>query len=351
MVHFWYPATHAAQYQTADYIPGYSLIEAAIGKERLEGEAGRAFEGLSSATTHVAADAELSSESPTYPVLLLAHGLRFSSLGYAMLCEELASYGYVVVGVDQPATAMAVLFPDESVTRFDEAAWTHHKTRKETVAFEQKQVNRSGQDFVFILDQLERMQSGAISSRFRGHLDLDHVGIIGHSFGGRVAARACQLDNRLKAGAILDSFGRTMTVERRPDGSTMEQPIMIQYATRVPSDRLSQLLGRLQNAGKDLEEELRPVRKTFCESVKGPSYEVVLKMPDIVHESFSDVPLLERHLTPEARKNREGAMQVIRDYTRAFFDFYLLARPAPLLDPATATPDGVELIQHTFQGK
>ncbi len=230
MVHLWYPAASTQEQETADYIPGFELIETAIGKEHLRDEAGPAYAGLSSAKTHVVADAQLSSESPTYPVLLLAHGLRFSSLGYSMLCEELASHGYVVVGVDQPATAMAVLFPEKRVARFDEARWTEHKTREETLAFEQQQVNRCAQEFGFVLDQLQRLQSGMIPSQFQGRLDLDRVGIIGHSFGGRVAARACQLDSRLNAGAILDSFGRTMTVERKPDGSTMEQPIMLQYA-------------------------------------------------------------------------------------------------------------------------
>ena len=333
MVHLWYPARQVPGQTTAPYIPGFAAIAATLGEDHLRAESGPAYDGLASARTHVVADAELSSDSRSYPVLLLAHGLRFSSLGYSMLAEELASHGYIVVGTDHPSTALAVLFPDQRVTRFDEAAWTRHVTREETLAFEQDQANRCAEDLVFVLDQLERLQSGALPSQFQRRLDLERVGTLGHSFGGRVVARACQLDERLKAGVILDGFGRTMFLERRPDGSTVAQPMMIQYAVRVPNDRLSQFLGRLQNGGKDLEEELRPVRKEFCESVRGPSYEVVLKMPGVSHESFSDVPLLESDLSAEARPDRQRTMQTIRDYTRAFFDRHVLGRPAPRSNP------------------
>jgi dienelactone hydrolase len=349
MAHVWYPATPQPSAPTAEYIPDFRVIEAAVGAENLKKEAGASYEALSSAKTHAVADAELSPHSNKYPVLLLFHGLRFNALGYSMLAEDLASHGYVVVGVDFPAIAYAVRFPDQRVTRFSEATWTQSRSPEETQTFERQVVDRCGQDAVFAIDQLERLESGELPGPFQGRLDLARLGVVGHSFGGRNAARACQLDKRLKAGALLDSLGRTMTVEKRPDGSTMDQPMMVQYVRRVPRQGISRIFALLQTPGKDLEAELRRARQEFCQSVKAVSYEVALDTPGIAHESFSDILLLETGQSDETRKNRTRAMQLIRDYTRAFFDRHVRDLPAPLLDRAPADPNEVELIRHTFR--
>ncbi len=114
----------------APYIPGFAGIQAALGEANLKEAAGEAYAALSSARMHVIADAPVAAASARYPVLLLSHGLRYSSLGYSMLAEDLASHGYVVVGVDHPATALVVLFPDQRTTRFSEAIWSQPDPRR-----------------------------------------------------------------------------------------------------------------------------------------------------------------------------------------------------------------------------
>ena len=349
MAYVWYPAIPQPSAPRAAYIPDFREIEAAVGAENLKKEAGGSYAALSSAQTHAVAGAELSPHSSKYPVLLLFHGLRFNALGYSMLAEDLASHGYVVVGVDLPAIAYAVRFPDQRVTRFSEAIWTQPRSPEETETFERQVVEGCGKDAVFAIDQLEQLESGELPGPFQGRLDLARLGIVGHSFGGRNAARACQLDKRLKAGALLDSFGRTMTVEKRPDGSTLDQPMMVQYVRRVPRQGISRIFALLQTPGKDLEAELRRARQEFCQSVKAVSYEVTLDTPGIAHESFSDILLLEAGQSDETRRNRARAMQLTRDYTRAFFDRHVRDIPAPLLDRAPADPSEVELIRRTFR--
>jgi pimeloyl-ACP methyl ester carboxylesterase len=350
MAHVWYPA-QVDNRAPEPYIPGFATLQAALGEANLRDAAGNSYDALSSARTHVIADAPIDANSAKYPVLLLSHGLRYSSLGYSMLAEDLASHGYIVVGVDHPATALAVVFPDRRATRFSEELWTQRRTPDESRAFESRNVERCAADLVFVLNQLGRLESGAIASRFRRRLDLAHVGVLGHSFGGRVAARTCQLDKRLKAGLIIDGFGRTMTVDKNPDGSTIDQPMMVQYARRVPRSGIPRLLAQLQTPGKDLEEELRRVRKEFCESVRGGSYEVTLSTPGIAHESFSDILLLQRGQTEDAVKNHRKAMEITRGYTRAFFDRHVRDLPALLLDKNLDDSKDVELTRHTFRGQ
>lgn len=350
MAHVWYPAEPATG-APAPYIPGFSTIEAALGKSTLQSEVGPYYEALAGARTHVVADAEVSSHAEKYPVVLVTHGLRFNSLGYSALGEDLASHGYVVVGVDHPATAFAVLFPDNRVVPFPESDWSQPRNPAETVAHENQIVNACGADLVLVLNQLEKLESGAIPSRLQGRLDLARVGVFGHSFGGRVAARACQLDKRLQAGIVSDGFGRTMTVEKKPDGSTIDQPMLVQYARRVPRSGIERELALRQTPGEDLEAILGQVRQKFCESVKGGSYEITLSTPGIVHESFSDLPLLESGQSAETMNHRQRTMTIVRIYTRAFLDRYLRDRPSLELDDPPDNSSEVELTQHTFHGR
>jgi hypothetical protein len=142
-----------------------------------------------------------------------------------------------------------------------------------------------------------------------------------------------------------------MTVDKNADGSTVEQPMMVQYARRVPSSGIPRLLALLQTPGRDLEQELREVRKEFCQNVKGASYEVTISTPGIVHESFSDMPFLESGQDEKTRKDRQRAIVITRMYTRAFFDRHLRGLPAPLLDTHPDNPTEVELTHHTFRGQ
>jgi predicted dienelactone hydrolase len=60
---------------------------------------------LSSVRGHSARDVPISSAEPHYPVVILRSGGSGSSLNYSSLAEDLASHGYIVVGLDIAATA------------------------------------------------------------------------------------------------------------------------------------------------------------------------------------------------------------------------------------------------------
>jgi len=348
MVHLWYPAKPSTTKPTAPYIPSFTSLQDAVGAEHLRDAAGPAYEALSTARTHAIADAQLDSDAIKFPIVLLTHGLRFNALGYTMLGEDLASHGYVVVGVDHPATAFAVLYPDKRMTQFDETSWNEPRTAEEKAAFERRQVEQCARDLRFVVDQLQRLDSGELPGPFQGRLDLARIGAFGHSFGGRTVARACQLDSRIKVGIICDGFGRRMTVDLQSDGSTVRQPMMVQYARRVPPSGWTRAYARMQTPGSDLEAELRAARADFCRRVVGGSYEVVFNGPGIAHESFTDMPLLESGQSPETHRHRKRAIELTRSFTRAFFDRHLCDRPAPLLDDIPFAPAEAELIRHVF---
>ena len=74
----------------------------------------------------------------------------------------------------------------------------------------QRLIDIRAADTSFALDELSRLARIAPSSPLAGHLDLDHVGIAGHSLGGATAAQVMAGDRRFKVGVDLDGklFGK-----------------------------------------------------------------------------------------------------------------------------------------------
>jgi hypothetical protein len=59
-------------------------------------------------------------------------------------------------------------------------------------------------DMAFALDQLEQLNASDPSGKFSGRLDLQRVGVFGHSLGGATALEFCHNDSRCKAGIDVD---------------------------------------------------------------------------------------------------------------------------------------------------
>lgn len=59
-------------------------------------------------------------------------------------------------------------------------------------------------DTRFLLDEVARLNASDPSGRFTGRLNLNSVGIAGHSFGGATAAQFCHDDDRCRAGIDID---------------------------------------------------------------------------------------------------------------------------------------------------
>ncbi|MGF6354756.1 putative dienelactone hydrolase [Paenibacillus sp. 4624] len=146
----------------------------------------------------------LPSTSP-YPVVLLSHGMGTSRFLHASQAENLASHGYIVVTIDHTYSTFATIFPDGSVTDY--------RTKMKTVDERRKIGKIWTQDVEFVIDQIEKLNSGAIESQFQGKIDLNHMGAMGHSFGGATAFNTTYLDNRIKAGINMD--GSLYEVENR----------------------------------------------------------------------------------------------------------------------------------------
>jgi hypothetical protein len=75
----------------------------------------------------------------------------------------------------------------------------------------------------------------------------------------------------------------------------------------------------------------------LLDTLKVESYLVLISGAE--HSSFSDHPLLETNTQSTSERNQK-LLQIIRDYTRAFFDKYFVSNGNSLLDsPSTGPPE------------
>jgi pimeloyl-ACP methyl ester carboxylesterase len=112
--------------------------------------------------------------------------------------QDLASHGYVVVAIDHTYVSAATAFPDRIVTARE--ATTDFDTPEPAEPITQIMAD----DDKFVLEKLGEMNEGRIAPAFRGRLDLDKIGVIGHSVGGAVAYNMAINDGRVKAAVNLD---------------------------------------------------------------------------------------------------------------------------------------------------
>ena len=131
-------------------------------------------------------------------------GASAEAVKYSTLAEDLASHGYVVIGIDAPYRTGLVVFPDGRVMRRTAENNPELVSGKELERRAESLLAAWTADMSFALDRLAQLNASDASGRFTGRLDMARVGAFGHSFGGAQAAQWCHDDRRCKAGIDID---------------------------------------------------------------------------------------------------------------------------------------------------
>ena len=323
VMHVWYPSD-----DTGGTPASYLDVS-------LEDGATRAYYGrlgvldpLSRVRAHAFVSARMSDAARRYPVVLFSHGLGLLSGFYTSYIENLASEGYVVVGVEHPWFSGAFTLPGGRAV-----------TNRSTQADRQRDVVTQAEDLSFVVTVLERLnRAGPAASRLAGRLDMDRVGVFGHSRGGFASPHACRLDRRFKACLNLDGYSMTPAVM----DSGITQPFMMVEEIAPwdppPTDAMlaAASMTRAQ-ADSQARAAFRRRENTFAH-MTGGAYLVV--SPGAVHNSFSDLGVVAPSRYPTATQDFRRTIDIVRAYMLAFFDEYLRGRPSPLLtEKSTRFPE------------
>jgi pimeloyl-ACP methyl ester carboxylesterase len=345
MVEVWYPAETPPSAQTAPYLPDFATMARVDGD--LKRVLGAAYSEVESGRlrTHTVEGAALSQAEKRYPLLVFSHGFDEQALNYTAMLEDLASHGYVIAAVEHPYDAGCVIFPDGRAIGFAQEKWDEAIKKPDgAVAYQSAQIPIRAADIRFTISQMicyaEKPELGAL---FAGRLDLRKIGVFGHSLGGVAAARACQLDRRIRAGMNQDAdlYGYPYIVYSR--GDTIRQPFCffatdhsIYISDHIPPPTDEELAK--QKLSRDrynaMVHAYQHNQDNALAAMPAGSYRICLEGPGSNHRSFMDTNLLAIGNSPAAAKHRLN-LQIVREYTLAFFDKYLRGKKDTILERST----------------
>ena len=170
-----------------------------------------------------------------FPVLIFVPGKGETPLVYASLLEELASRGYVVLGITPThESGYTVLEDGRVITDRQEPRMILNPNmspadmRAKMAAIDAataQSVRTCANDIRFVLRQLPDL---ARAGQLRGHLDIAHVGLLGHSQGGAASLEAGQ-DQQVDA--VLDIDG---ALPRAAGELILKKPVMVINSDMIP---------------------------------------------------------------------------------------------------------------------
>ena len=243
------------------------------------------------------------------PVLVLAPGRVAAASDYTALAEDLASHGYVVVGIDSPGHSK-IFRADGALepVRFGPMPPASYPD-----GFDQLQEPMNllvGGDLRFALAQLDALDRS--DPLLRGHLALDSVGMVGHSNGAMAGSRACAAEARCRAFLGIEG---SQTREIRLGGN--EKPFGLVYGEQTLSFDTQGVFTRMRD------------------HAKAPF--TLYRVDRAGHNSFTDLPISRPGLFNYAMPPERG-VEVTRAIVRTFFDHYL-GRATGLATLAPSMPE------------
>jgi len=283
-------------------------------------------------------DAPLSPAEASYPVLIFSpswHGQRGQNL---FQVEELASRGFIVVGIDHPYSSAVTVFPDGRVARARLVPFwdfSSDQALQASIQYIERVLKVRVQDVEFLVAELERLSQKGSGSMFSERLDFSRLGIFGYSFGGAVAAQVCLLDRRFKAGMDMDG-----TLYGAAADAGVSQPFMfLVESTKAPTAPDFSALSPEKRRFAALEERDFYEQRNSMERHGG----YWLGITGTQHTNFTDPPIAPTvgyYLLDAGTIDPVRALRIINAYTVAFFEKHLNHRREPLLDgPSPAYPE------------
>jgi dienelactone hydrolase len=320
-VWIWYPSAAATSAAPAEYLP-------APWRAALEQHSGALMSqfltrDLALVRTHSTSDPEVSPEQRSYPVVIMRAGGGALTTDFTTLAEDLASHGYFVVGFDAPYRTFMVVLEDARVVTRPPTNDPENLSADEANRLINRLLPMWTGDTKFVVSQLERLNATDPSAKFTGRLDMQRLGMFGHSFGGAQALQFCHDDPRCKAGIDIDGAPYGSVVQEG-----LKQPVLFllsDHSREMADPASKQILANFHSLYSHL-----------------PSGQFFVTIRGANHFSFSDQMLVKSHyvigllhlLGVSGLEGRRG-LAITADYVHTFFDVYLKDAPAGLLHEAS----------------
>jgi len=199
MVRVWYPA----QPQEGDQKAPYVYNEKLIGEMVSQGFGIPKYLMQNISNIKANSWSGIDPVDKKFPVLIFSHGHGGLKIQNTTQMEEMASHGYVIFACDHAYDAGVSIFPGERVI-FNKTNIPEDYSEEEKWDLRRVQLDYRAADIQFMLDEMAR--GNFLSEALKNSLDLEHIGLFGHSFGGGTSIVVASTDDRIDACFGLDAW-------------------------------------------------------------------------------------------------------------------------------------------------
>ena len=199
MVRVWYPAQPEDGDKKAPYVFNEKLIGEIVARDF--GIPKYMMQNISNINGNSWSVAQPVKEK--FPVLIFSHGHGGLKIQNTTQMDEMASNGYVIFACDHTYDAGVSIFPDERII-FNKTKIPEGYSDEEKWDLRRVQLDYRAADIQFMLDEMAR--GNFLSVSLKNSLDLDNVGVFGHSFGGGTSIVVASTDERIDACFGLDAW-------------------------------------------------------------------------------------------------------------------------------------------------
>ncbi len=306
-IQMWYPAARNPELGRASYAPDVDSSGSDYGRL------------LAGVAPHASWRPRFEQGIPPAPVVVFSTGRSMAAYDYTSLAEDLASHGYVVVGVNSPGLSRMTNAQGEPIPPLPAPPLAVLQHFDQADRYFDPMVRDVDADLRFVLAHLA--SANRSDSLLAGHLDLRRFAMMGHSNGALAASRACAENNWCQAFVGIEG---TQTREIRKQGTRKPYLLLISDAS----------------LGYDVEGVYRetgthPRSRYTAVIVKGAG-----------HNTFTDLLLVRPTLFHYAIAPGRG-VEITRAAVRAFLDANLLGGKNATLEGSLA-PYPEAKVQTTF---
>ena len=298
MAQIWYPALNIGNHESMFYIERMDERVEYISKEL--GVSEYLLKNINTIKSN--SYLNVPSAKGFFPVVLFSHGLGGMRTQNTIQAEALASRGYIVISTDHMYDSNIALYPDDRFAL--NLSNTDSLSGEEWYETRNKQLEYRTKDLSFLIDKLKEINDGIIESTLMGKIDLDKIGVFGHSFGGATSILSTIYDERIDACLALDAWF-----------VPLKEDILLE-AFNKPFLHVGQIRWDNELNYKKLD--------LFLNSCTNDNYKLVVQ--DAKHFDFTDIPhfsFLTEKLKISGKIEKNDLMKILNDLTIGFFNQYL----------------------------
>lgn len=212
----WYPADDVEGYKAVPWLEDGVVVAKGVARAMKLPEFLLTHTALIKSNSY--RSAPISDKESKYPIVVISHGWTGFRNLHTDVAELLASNGYIVLSIDHTYGSAATVFQNGEVVYLDANALPKRNETPDFLQYANRLVNTYAGDIELAVQQLDGLNLGEVEPGFQSKLDLDKIGLLGHSTGGGAAVTTALRNSGIAAVMGLDAWVEPIRKEELEKG-------------------------------------------------------------------------------------------------------------------------------------